>query len=88
MIFSKKKNNFAEQSVTNGTRFAYDRAVKKMELHRDSYQSPAVLRKVPVGMEGSILTASIHEKVEVETTGHQVQNYDWSNQSSFNHVWE
>lgn len=59
-----------------------------MELHRDSYQSPAVLRKVPVGMEGSILTASIHEKVEVETTGHQVQNYDWSNQSSFNHVWE
>lgn len=62
--------------------------MKKMVLHRDSYQSPAVLRKVPVRMEGSILTASIHENVQVETTGHQVRNYDWSNESSFNHVWE
>ena len=62
--------------------------VKKMDLQLDFYQSPAILRQVTVRMEGSILTASIHENMTVETTGHQVQNYDWSNEQPFNHTWE
>ena len=57
-----------------------------MDLQRDFYQFPAILRQVR--MEGSILTASIHENMTVETTGHQVQNYDWSNEQPFNHTWE
>ncbi len=59
-----------------------------MDLQRDFYQFPAILRQVTVRMEGSILTASIHENMTVETTGHQVQNYDWSNEQPFNHTWE
>ena len=59
-----------------------------MDLQRDFYQSPVILRQVTVRMEGSILTASIHENMTVETTGHQVQNYDWSNEQPFNHTWE
>lgn len=57
-------------------------------MKMDFYNSPVILRRVPVEMEASILTASIHESVTVETTGHEVHNYDWSNEQPFNHVWE
>lgn len=58
------------------------------------YVSPRIIRTIPVVPEGSILTASIHERMTVETTGHEVKNYDWSpspfdpSQSPFNHTWE
>lgn len=48
---------------------------------------PRVLSRIPVQMEGSILAASIHESVTVETTGHEVKNIDWS-ETPFNHSWE
>lgn len=57
-------------------------------MKMDFYQSPAILRKMTVMMEGSILTESIYEKVTVETTGHEVKNFDWSNEQFFNHTWE
>ena len=65
-----------------------ERFVRKMVNQKDSYWPPTVLRNVSVRMEGSILTASIHEKMTLETTGHEVRNYDWSDYQPFNHTWE
>ena len=62
--------------------------MRKMVNQKDSYWPPTVLRNVSVRMEGSILTASIHEKMTLETTGHEVRNYDWSDYQPFNHTWE
>lgn len=52
-----------------------------------TYESPVVLRAVALETEGSVLTASVHEKVVIQTTGHEVKNVDWS-ESPFNHTWE
>lgn len=52
------------------------------------YIPPAIIRKVTLEMEGPILTESIYEKVTVETIGHEVRNYDWSDYQPFNHTWE
>jgi hypothetical protein len=65
-----------------------ERFVRKMVKQKDSYWPPAILRSVSVSLEGTILTASIHENMTVETTGHEVKNYDWSNDQPFNHTWE
>ena len=63
--------------------------VKKMDLQRDFYQSPAILHQVTVRMEGSILTASIHENMTVETTGQEVVTYGSfdAGDTGFNHEW-
>ena len=55
---------------------------------RAFYAPPAILREVSLEVQGSILTESIYEKMTVETTGHEVKNYDWSNEQFFNHTWE
>lgn len=60
----------------------------KMGKQKDTYRSPAILRRVPIGLETSILTASINDAVVVETTGQKVQYYDWSEEQPFNHNWE
>ena len=59
-----------------------------MGKEKDAYQSPAIVRRVPVGLEASILTGSINEAMSVETTGQVVQHYDWSEDQPFNHTWE
>lgn len=60
----------------------------KRYISRSVYFSPSILRTISVEPEGTILTASIHEKMTVETTGHEVKNYDWSDYQPFNHTWE
>lgn len=60
----------------------------KRYISRGVYVSPRILRTIPVESKGTILTASIHEKMTVETTGHEVKNYDWSDYQPFNHTWE
>ena len=61
--------------------------------NRHSFDAPRVLSVFPVRMEKGILQESIVEFIEsVETTGHEVANYDWSQTDSngenmFNHNW-
>lgn len=62
--------------------------VKSMGKQKDAYRSPAILRSVSVGLEASILTASIADTMTVETTGQEVRRFDWSEDQPFNHTWE
>lgn len=53
------------------------------------YQSPCILSRTSVETEQGILSGSVMENIEVvETTGHEVQNVDWSDPAqNFNHEW-
>ena len=56
--------------------------------HSAKYEAPQILARVPVEMEGSILSASVVDSIEyVETIGHEVDEVDFS-ESQFNHTWE
>ena len=56
--------------------------------HSASYDAPQILARVPVEMEGAILSASVVDSIEyVETIGHEVDEIDFS-ESQFNHTWE
>ena len=54
-----------------------------------SYISPAVRKRVSVELETSILTGSVVTKSSsIQTTGQDVVEYDFSDGSTFNSVWE
>lgn len=58
-------------------------------MEKLKFVPPCVFSSVDVEMETAILAGSVAAVMgAVETTGHEVQNYDWTNDQSFNHVWE
>ena len=53
------------------------------------YKCPIVLREVGVETETSFLLGSIVDNVGVvESTGQEVKEYDFSEETQFNHTWE
>lgn len=54
------------------------------------YQSPAVLNKMDIHLERSILTASVIDSISsIETGGQSVGSvYEGSSSGTFNHNWE
>lgn len=53
------------------------------------YKSPLVLREVGVETETSFLLGSIVDNVgTVESTGQEVKEYDFADETQFNHTWE
>jgi hypothetical protein len=53
------------------------------------YKSPLVLREVGVETETSFLLGSIVDNVgAVESTGQEVTEYNFSDNTQFNHTWE
>ena len=56
--------------------------------HPALYETPQVRARVPLEPDGAILSTSVVEFIQaVETTGHDVENYDFS-EPQFNHTWE
>lgn len=54
-----------------------------------SYERPEVLREVRTETECAFLLASVVDNLgPVESTGQQVEEYDFSTEQSFNHNWE
>jgi len=59
---------------------------KKMNKHQ--FESPAILKVIPVAMESAILSGSVVTKdTAVKTTGQKVYSYDFTD-TSFNQDWE
>lgn len=54
-----------------------------------TYQSPAVIRLTEVLLEQDFLDGSVVDKLTVESTGQQVETFDYgSSTTQFNHEWE
>ncbi len=53
------------------------------------YQRPGVIREVRTEMECAFLLGSIVDNVgTVESTGQEVKEYDFADDTQFNHTWE
>ena len=53
------------------------------------YHPPRVLREVGAFVETSFLLGSIVDNIGVvESTGQEVKEYDFSDETQFNHTWE
>lgn len=53
------------------------------------YHRPCVLREAGVDVEASFLLGSIVDNVgTVESTGQEVKEYDFADETQFNHTWE
>ncbi len=50
------------------------------------YQKPAILQEFSIEMEAAILAGSVADKTSVETTGQEVEEYDFGT-DGFNHTW-
>ena len=56
---------------------------------RRKYQGPRIIREVRPEYEEAFLLGSIVDNVSsVESTGQEVQEYNFAEDSQFNHVWE
>ena len=56
---------------------------------RKYYNRPCVLREAGVDVETSFLLGSIVDNIgTVESTGQEVKEYNFADQSQFNHTWE
>jgi hypothetical protein len=57
-------------------------------LQRMMYQTPRVLRTVPVSLGDEILSGSVADKSAVVSAGQTVETYDMNpEQDIFNHTW-
>ena len=53
------------------------------------YQRPGVIREVRTEMECAFLLGSIVDNVgTVESTGQEVKEYNFADETQFNHTWE
>lgn len=58
-------------------------------MDKKKYLAPCVLKSVEVLSEEDILTGSVVTKdSQARTTGQEVVSYDFSDDTSFNQVWE
>ena len=56
---------------------------------RKYYHRPSVLREAGVDVETSFLLGSIVDNIGVvESTGQEVKEYDFADETQFNHTWE
>ena len=55
---------------------------------KKQYQSPAVIKKVEMELEQSILSGSVVEqRLQIETAGHEVVDHDFDD-TGFNSDWK
>ena len=59
---------------------------------KSRYESPAVLRKIPLRLEGEILSGSVKDNMTINSMGQEVQNFDFNftgegPDDGFNHQW-
>ncbi len=54
---------------------------------KKTFITPAVLQALSLHGETPILTGSVAEQTTVTATGQEVQEYDFSDESPFNHEW-
>ena len=56
---------------------------------RSFYKEPQVLREVRTESESAFLLGSIVDNVgSVESTGQEVKEYNFADETQFNHTWE
>jgi hypothetical protein len=56
-------------------------------MKKSLFVPPEVLQKVSLELEDQILAGSVADSTSVQTTGQEVDSYDFS-QTAFNHTWE
>lgn len=55
---------------------------------KNTYETPAVTKRVSLELSQAILQGSVNASMTVETAGHSIQEeYDFS-ETPFNHTWE
>lgn len=52
-----------------------------------NFKPARILARLPLETEGELLAGSVVDKMRVESTGQEVEEYNFSD-SSFNHSWE
>lgn len=59
----------------------------KMGTMKEIYHPAAILRRISLQTEGDLLSGSVVDKMQVQSAGQEVEEYDFST-SPFNHSWE
>ena len=59
---------------------------------KSRYESPAVLREIPLWLEGEILSGSVKNNMTINSMGQEVDNFDFNftgegPNDGFNHQW-
>ena len=58
-------------------------------MMKKQYKNPHVIREVQPLFEAAFLLGSIVDNIGVvESTGQEVKEYDFSEETQFNHTWE
>ena len=60
--------------------------ISKKEMKKKSYESPAVLDRVPIELEQPILAGSVLDALNVKSQAQELEQVDASD-VSFNHEW-
>ena len=55
---------------------------------KKTYNTPAVRRVFPLHGDRSVMTGSIVDSLNVETTGQETSDIDFSDNNTFNHQWQ
>ena len=55
---------------------------------RKTFTSPCIMQEVRLHTESSFLASVVDSIAAVESTGQEVREYDFSDDTSFNHNWE
>ena len=53
---------------------------------KQKFETPAVLQKVDLSLEGVLLAESVVDQMVIRATGQEVQEHDFS-EETFNHEW-
>ena len=59
-------------------------------MDKQTFESPRVIRRTQLELEQSILSASVRDSMQVETTGQEVVEYGagGADDATFNHEWK
>ena len=57
-------------------------------MSKKAYMTPAILRRLPIAPQQSLLSGSIFDDLNVSTSGQEVKPYDFNDGDTFNHNWQ
>ena len=52
------------------------------------FSSPAILQEVRLSVESSFLASIVDDIATVESAGQEVKEYNFADETTFNHTWE
>ena len=55
---------------------------------RVQFSSPRILQEVRISAESNFLASVVENMTPVESTGQEVQEYNFADETQFNHTWE